>query len=483
MARILGTWLRRALGLAILLAIILLIWHWSSIEGERLPTTAEIMAKEPTQKFTLAVSTNVQVSKANALAPHVETVVAADPLHPSLLCAAAMYFASADGASSVICYRSEDSGNTWQPSFARQPHQGENHVDDPSLAFGPDGVLYFVCMPVSKTTRKDESTASPRDQGSFEFHRSLDGGKTWELRGTVQEGADRPFLDRPFLIVDASTEKYRGRLYCASHELLSTLADGAMSFSHVAYFGKGGGGHEPATAALLTDGTLALGYRLWSGKTQDRPGLQVLLSDDGGRTLREVTSLNGQWYDERIRSGKFWFAPQLTADTANAAYRDRLYAVWEDGNAAPEPGVPGPGRVLFAFSQDKGQTWIGPTILSEQPAQGNAGYGAYMPCLAVNKDGVVAVTWYDRRGLHTFPGPRAPYYAPECNVRIRVSPDGGDAWSPSVQINEETIQATVYELRDTAGLAADANGTFHPVWIDDRTGTRQVWTAKVAVTR
>ncbi|HZS07661.1 MAG TPA: hypothetical protein VFD58_22690 [Blastocatellia bacterium] len=34
---------------------------------------------------------------------------------------------------------------------------------------------------------------------------------------------------------------------------------------------------------------------------------------------------------------------------------------------------------------------------------------------------------------------------------------------------------------DTAGLAAAADGTFHPLWVDYRTGTPQVWTATVTV--
>jgi hypothetical protein len=36
-------------------------------------------------------------------------------------------------------------------------------------------------------------------------------------------------------------------------------------------------------------------------------------------------------------------------------------------------------------------------------------------------------------------------------------------------------------LGDTAGLAADAVGTFHPLWVDKRTGVLQVFTAKVSV--
>jgi len=32
---------------------------------------------------------------------------------------------------------------------------------------------------------------------------------------------------------------------------------------------------------------------------------------------------------------------------------------------------------------------------------------------------------------------------------------------------------------DTAGLAADASGAFHAVWVDNRTGVPQVWTTVV----
>jgi hypothetical protein len=176
----------------------------------------------------------------------------------------------------------------------------------------------------------------------------------------------------------------------------------------------------------------------------------------------------------------------MAADSAASIYRDRVYVFWEDGQVEPnalpgQPNRPGPGRILFAFSKDKGNSWIEPVILSEQSDHAEIAYGAYMPAVAVNKDGLVAVTWYDRRGQPTAPGSTAPFHAPSCNVRIRVSLDGGETWQPSVQVNETPIQSSVWDLRDTAGLAADAAGTFHPVWIDDRTGTRQLWTAAVQV--
>jgi hypothetical protein len=98
-----------------------------------------------------------------------------------------------------------------------------------------------------------------------------------------------------------------------------------------------------------------------------------------------------------------------------------------------------------------------------------------MPSIAVNKEGVVAVSWYDRRGLAAG---TSGY-----NVRMRTSLDGGASWLPSAQPNEKSCQSSVGSLGDTAGLAADADGSFHPVWIDNQTGTRQVWTATVKVER
>ena len=66
---------------------------------------------------------------------------------------------------------------------------------------------------------------------------------------------------------------------------------------------------------------------------------------------------------------------------------------------------------------------------------------------------------------------------------MRASLDGGASWLPSVQLNEKTIDLAAFSssLGDTAGIAADAAGSFHPAWIDTQTGTRQVWTTAVKV--
>jgi hypothetical protein len=490
MQRFLGTWGRRSGVLAAVLAVCcyLAIRLWWSHDQEGPPPAQAPVASSTAN---IVVGPNVHVSAAYASDPHSETVIAADPLQPHRLFAFAMCNRSAK--SSIVGYLSEDAGKSWQVSFDRQAGPGQR-LCDPSLAFGPDGMLYFVCLDV---TLSKETDTSPR-KTSMLFYRCSDGHSKWEHLSTVQHDHPNPpkdsavqlqlAVDRPWLTVDGTTGKNRGLLYCTSWLWLDVSADQARTFaSHPQAVRKDYGDYMPANPVVLSDGTLVLARRVWSSRPHNLPGVSILLSGDGGQTLREGPLVGTDGDDQRLKFGNsFRFTVQLAADTSASVYRDRVYVVWEDGQVnansqAGKPLRPGPGRILFAFSKDKGKSWVGPMTLSEQMDEGEDLYGAYIPSLAVNKDGVVAVTWYDRRGLSKAPGASPPFYSPGCSVRIRVSLDGGETWQPSVQVNEKTIKASVWELRDTAGLAADTAGAFHPAWIDDRTGVQQVWTATVGI--
>jgi hypothetical protein len=110
--------------------------------------------------------------------------------------------------------------------------------------------------------------------------------------------------------------------------------------------------------------------------------------------------------------------------------------------------------------------------------------------------------WYDRRDSPDGLG---------WDIRFTASLDGGDTFLPSIKVSEKShsmdksrwklfpsefasnsgtdnpVQLSVgldafhLSAGHTAGLAADADGVFHPFWIDNRTGVRQVWTSPVIV--
>lgn len=129
----------------------------------------------------------------------------------------------------------------------------------------------------------------------------------------------------------------------------------------------------------------------------------------------------------------------------------------------------------------------------------NRGGGpAFRPDLAVNTDGILGISFYDRRGSKSELGWRA---------RFAASRDGGVTVGPSTPVSEapyrytwdgglvvegesgrgshHTASAYLHAFNEsgghTAGLTASASGTFYPFWVDNRTGTPQIWTAPVEV--
>jgi hypothetical protein len=150
-------------------------------------------------------------------------------------------------------------------------------------------------------------------------------------------------------------------------------------------------------------------------------------------------------------------------------------------------------------------------INDDGPPVGRRGPDHFMPTVAVNRSGVVGVTWYDRRDHFDNMG---------WHVRFRASLDGGATWLPSVRVSTAShditdsavlytqsyatgggtggfgrreppregpisvvvgLQGYNFNAGDYAGVAADAAGVFHALWIDNRTGLPQVWTAAITV--
>jgi hypothetical protein len=218
--------------------------------------------------------------------------------------------------------------------------------------------------------------------------------------------------------------------------------------------------------------------------TRYRPQLQTLRSRNGGESFEEAGPVNTKWRHDTIMSSRVHtYFPQLAADPGSEKFAGRVYCVWADGNSDLSE------RIFFSSSSDEGTSWTDAIVISEQPMEaGSSGeFMTFIPSIAVNREGVVAVSWYDRRGLP--PGQHVPIEgqqsvfrtdAPDWNVRVRASLDGGHTWLPSVQINEQPGQGEA-DLGHAAGLAASPDDRFHAAWIDNRTGRSQLWTATIEV--
>jgi len=186
----------------------------------------------------------------------------------------------------------------------------------------------------------------------------------------------------------------------------------------------------------------------------------------------------------------------LATDRSSSYFGSRVYATWADMRS-------GRLRIYVSHSDDKGATWSPPQAVDDGGFWNDLARGPdnVAPVIAVNNHGVVGVSWQDRRDN---PDDRGYF------VRFSASLDGGESWLPSVRVSEvpnvpyaETAafnQTTAtkpaksgdpigVQVTDnpwltqghTAGLAADRAGGFHPLWVDDRTGSDQIYTARVSV--
>ncbi len=473
----------------------------------------------------ITVGRNVQVSAQRSTKPHDEVLLAIDPTHAGRMLACSIYYENARDLLSTIVYVSNDDGESWAPTLATDDSVGRFTLgSDPTCAYGLDGTAYFGAI-----------AAPDGGHAHAVVYRSANGGRAWSR--PLQLGS----LDREYLTVDQTTGPYRGRVYLvgvgvskplegdyydAGTDLGYTIdlyrsVDGGKSFlgpvaREVPVPGYVGGMGD---CAALSSGALVCVFIQPNGTPGERLGqpsssdpvivprtpsgsVRVIRSDDGGESLGPAVTVSSFYEnDNRWPTAAI---PRLTADTTRGPFRDRLYVVWPDLRS-------GRREVLSSYSADSGKTWSKPTRVNDDPVGGDTlpRRDDHDPVVAVNKDGVVGVLWYDRRETTDF-----GWYA-----RFSVSLDGGATWTPSVRVSErphahplsETVPVETFacgvsgnrcfeprptgdinlrvhlaqkpynDAGETTGLAADATGVFHALWVDNRTGVAQVWTAPISV--
>jgi hypothetical protein len=239
--------------------------------------------------------------------------------------------------------------------------------------------------------------------------------------------------------------------------------------------------------------------------------VDVITSTDGGESWNTANRIGDYWMNRPRSEGAV--IPDIAVDPGSSHFKDRVYVVWSDFRS-------GRLEVMLSYSSDKGKTWSREQIINDDRAAVDPllnGPDNVTPVVAVNKDGVVAVAWYDRRDFED---------NISWNIRMRASLDGGETWTPSVKVTDKgSVFGNAAETwnaqagggggggrgrgggADTArsggavvslsgrlsyanftfapghngAFVADAAGGFHPAWIDYRNGMAQLWTATVWV--
>jgi hypothetical protein len=448
----------------------------------------------------ITVGPTVRVSTDRDGYSHSEPTAAADPTNPSRLATCMMLRpepATDNGADlRTVLYLSEDGGKSWHVAvedsvqmpadlklrrLARLPF----HSWDATCAFSADGALYFAAGNyVGPRFKHDARTR---------FYRSMDGGRTWSA-GLF----DLDYYDKPWLAIDQHEgSPYRGRIYLAYNDkkdstTIVSSTDGGASFGSPARigfventgkWGKANIGINPFGSTVLSDGTVLFmnnGYMI----------LTALTSRDGGKTF-SVSKISNP-----LKMYGFDPAGSVASDGSHGAFHDRIYVAWAGLSQGYERQ-----SIVAAFSSDGGKTWSAPRTIVERAPGDTA--NLLMPEVAVNKDGVVGISWYVNTGFNH-------------RVFFSASLDGGDTWLSPVEVTKgirsDSVKPQVLAgyvtgggtqesngppptpgslisgsvgpqmrwIGHYAGITATADGAFHPVWIDGARGEPYTTSIRVA---
>lgn len=423
--------------------------------------TASHIAQRPGQAKLIEVGENTRVSRANEVYALTEPYVAAHPKNPNhLLVGTIRGTYSEDGWKSFCSsFITLDGGRKWtQHDFKT------NQCSDPWVVILSDGTALFSGFGASS---------------GVEVFRSGDGGRTWNDK----PDAVLPFMDHPIMITDATGSKFDGSIYLVGERgeregsrtglFVTRSTDAGKTFQQMAHLLPNDLQNSVLTPAFLTSGTLVVSLSSYAhtpaGSAEpvylDPPKEWVVTSTDGGKTFSAPVVMTESC------ASKSGFA-SMVVDHSTGPFRDRLYYICREVKTQ---------EIILINSPDRGATWSKPVRAS---AFAKDIEFRRTPSVVVNKDGIVGVSWYERRKSVNGQCSQDVYFA--------ASLDGGKSFLPATRVTgvsscPETPGNGQAAVRfpaggDYSGLTTTSDGLFRIVWADSRDGIYQLFTAPIKVT-
>ena len=422
-------------------------------------------------------------------ASYVEPAMAVSPLDSHKLIAGSMVF----GASGITIetFRSDDGGYSWRSTLLPLPPGGAL-LGDVQAAFDGNGRAYMTGLGSALGAPGASRT------GLYVFG-SSNAGQTFDRLSFIQT-PDHHSYDHEQLNIDRSNDRYRGRIYMSVLYLIHLKPEQLNGLGMLWSADAGRTFHGPVEVSrgwsfnsrpqILPDGTVLFLFFHSKHLNDTTASVQVSRSRDGGRTFSKPIVIGTRVvFSEKAIMKKLRDAdrdydgdsvPQFAVGGSN------VYGIWSDMRS-------GISRLLFTRSVDGGKHWSRPR---EVFTSSNSSDAQYQPSMAVNRDGVLGVSWYN--------GSTSRNAVSEV---FAVSDDGGTTFAQAVPISStsaplRTPAGGVYSADafpdpfgifigfvdpgsrypsggDYMDLDADRDGAFHPVWIDARNGVDQIWTATV----
>jgi len=302
----------------------------------------------------------------------------------------------------------------------------------PFLGAGPNPNAFLAGEPVIACSGNDFYYASlfqfQNSAGQFMsavgVNRSTNAGDTWSLPiPAVRKSADTHIIDKQWLAVDPNKPT---TLYLTFTDFDYTLhkANGCGGAVRIAIElttsnNNGLSWSTPVTvdqlcnpargqalqASQVLAGNAGEIFVAYVAETNFDEQILFRRSTDGGLTFSDSTSVAGSVFaglggsarlQSLIHTNSF---PSLAIDRSQGTSRGILFLTWIDASRHQIPDFLAPtqaygfGEVIFAKSTDQGRTWT-----SAAPVRSTVAHREqFLPSAAVDRDGTLAICYFDRR--------------------------------------------------------------------------------------
>lgn len=396
----------------------------------------------------------------------------------------------------IFCsiYYTTNAGISWKLSNYRTNPIGYKDVrilggGDPVLAFDYKGRAYLTWLNLFQTSDDRIHTA-------LLWAYSDDGGRTW-----IEP--DQPYITHYINSSNVNLIKMADKQWATVNKdndlfVSYTYIEGnTVGQSTAIYVAKLPNGKEIFEPPVKVSSRISALTQFSSITTDEKQDIHVMYlelynnkemilihskSSDAGKSFNSVSYVSRLTMPQSIldqsgskdtivgiTSRRLYPAPLMVADSRpTSKYKNNLYAVWNANGITQNEGRK--MDIYFTRSTDGGKRWEKPKILNRE--NNSRAVSQFYPSLAVNKNGVIAVSYYDRNDdvnydLHT-------------DYVIQFSYDGGLSFTEPRKMNTLPTDFRDVGLNNSSFGIGEYNMLIFqdeqamPVWADGREGDGKV---------